>query len=164
MDSLDISLLILRSACGASIAYHGYNKVFGAGGLSGTASWFGSIGMKWPKLQARMAAGTEIVAGLLLVIGFLTPLAGAAIVALMIVAIVTVHGKVGYFIFLPNGGWEYTALIAVVGVSLSLSGPGRISIDHLLGMSPELSLSLGAIALGMTGAFCHLVISFRRPT
>ena len=53
IDQLNLGLLILRLVLGLFLAYHGYNKVFGKGGLSGTASWFASMGMKWPKWQAR---------------------------------------------------------------------------------------------------------------
>ena len=48
MQQLDVGLLVLRAVFGVFLAYHGYNKVFGGGGLAGTARWFGSIGMKWP--------------------------------------------------------------------------------------------------------------------
>ena len=54
---------------GVGLAAHGYNKIFGGGKLKGTAGWFGSIGMKWPKWQARLAAATEIGAGLLFAAG-----------------------------------------------------------------------------------------------
>ena len=37
MDSVDLALLVLRLAFGLFLAYHGYNKFFGGGGLSGTA-------------------------------------------------------------------------------------------------------------------------------
>ena len=60
LDQLNVGLLLLRLCLGLFLAYHGYNKVFGGGGLTGTAGWFGSIGMKWPAWQARIAATTEI--------------------------------------------------------------------------------------------------------
>ncbi|MFM7872052.1 MAG: DoxX family protein, partial [Actinomycetota bacterium] len=112
-DQFDAGMLVLRACLGLFLAYHGYNKIFGGGGLKGTASWFGGIGFKWPNWQARLAATTEIGAGLLLAVGFLTPLAGAGIIGVMLVAIVVAHWKVGFFVFLPNQGWEYCATIAI---------------------------------------------------
>ncbi|MGA0330128.1 MAG: DoxX family membrane protein, partial [Ilumatobacteraceae bacterium] len=41
VDQMNGGLLILRLCLGLFLAYHGYNKVFGGGGLSGTAGWFG---------------------------------------------------------------------------------------------------------------------------
>lgn len=158
MNRMDIALLLLRLAFGFSMAYHGLNKIRG-NGLSGTASWFGSIGMKWPRMQALVAASSEIVSGLLLAIGLLTPLACIAFVSLMLVAIITVHWKVGYFIFLPNGGWEYCASIAVVAVALGLIGPGKYSVDHVVSMSQSWGPWVAPIALSLT--MCHLFLSYR---
>ena len=75
MDHIDLGLLIMRLAFGLSLAYHGLNKVIGAGGLAGTSGWFGSLGMKSPMLQARLAATTEILGGLFFACGLLTPFA-----------------------------------------------------------------------------------------
>jgi putative oxidoreductase len=131
-DQIDVGLLVVRVCIGGFLAYHGYNKIFGGGGLSGTAAWFGSIGMKWPHLQARLAATTEIVAGLGLAFGFLTPLSAAGVIGIMIVAIAVAHAKVGFFIFLPNQGWEYCATIALMAWSVGVIGPGQLSLDHAL--------------------------------
>ena len=114
MHQVNLALLVLRLVFGLFLAYHGYNKVFGGGGLKGTAGWFGTIGMRWPAWQARLAAATEIGAGLMFAAGILTPLAAAGMIGLMTVAIVVAHWKVGFFIFKPNQGWEYCASIAVV--------------------------------------------------
>ena len=162
MPQLDLGLLILRVVFGVFLAYHGYNKVFGGGGLSGTAGWFGAIGMKWPLWQARLAATTEIGAGLLFAAGLITPFAGAGIVGLMIVAIVVAHWKVGFFIFKPNQGWEYCASIAIVAFAVSMIGPGRWSLDNVFGI--EFSGWWGAViagALGTGGALGQLALSYR---
>ena len=120
------------------------------------------IGMKWPIWQARLAATTEIGAGLLFAAGLITPFAGAGIIGLMIVAIVVAHWKVGFFIFKPNQGWEYCASIAVVALAVSMIGPGRWSLDNVF----DISFSGwwgGAIAgvLGTGGALAQLALSYR---
>ncbi len=97
--------------------------------------------MKWPKQQAVIAAGTEIIAGALLVVGLATPLSCIAVIALMTVAIVTVHARVGYFIFLPNGGWEYCASIVAVATAIAITGP-----------------------IGLMCALCHLTLCWRPQT
>ncbi len=162
MNRFDVALLLLRSTFGLSMAYHGLNKVR-RNGLTGTAGWFASIGMKWPKLQARLAAYSEIVAGLFLALGLLTPLACVAFISLMIVAIVTVHWKVGYFIFLPNGGWEYCASIAVVATAIGLLGPGKYSADEIIQLSD--AFGLWVLPVGIALALCHLFLTYRpKPT
>lgn len=162
MHQPDLALLLLRGVFGVFLAYHGYNKVFGGNGLQGTAGWFGSIGMKWPLWQARAAAATEIGAGLLFAAGLLTPFAAAGIVAVMVVAIWTVHWKVGFFVFRPNQGWEYCASIAVVAFVVGMTGPGEWSLDHALDL--HLTGWWGAIVaggLGVGAALAQLALCYR---
>ena len=89
----DTGLLILRVCLGLTMAAHGYNKFFGGGRIPGTAKWFESIGMKPGMLHARIAATTEMAAGLGLAVGLLTPIPAAGFVALMLVAAWTVHRR-----------------------------------------------------------------------
>src|SRR5580700_159519 len=84
-------LLVVRLAVGLTIAAHGYAKIFRGGRLMGTARWFESIGMRPGRLHAPLAALTEIGGGVLFACGLFTPLAAAAILALMLVAAWTVH-------------------------------------------------------------------------
>lgn len=159
MDRIDSALLLLRVVFGVFLACHGVNKV--KNGINGTAGWFSSIGMRWPGAQAVIAATSEIVAGALFALGLATPVAAAVVIALMIVAIVTVHWRVGFFIFLPNGGWEYCASIAAVAVALSISGPGRFSLDEALGWTHCTLTGIIAVALGVLAAAAHLALTYR---
>lgn len=158
MDRTDAALLLLRLVLGLFLAVHGINK---ARSLRGTAGWFASIGMKWPALQARTASTTEIAGGLLFAAGFLFPLAAAAVTATMVVAIVTVHRKVGFFIFLPNGGWEYCATIGVCASALNVAGPGRASVDHSLGLFGSTGAGLLGVLLGIVAPTLHLATTWR---
>ncbi len=157
MLKLDLGLLVLRVVFGITMMCHGWNKI--SSGLNGTSNWFASIGMRWPKLQAPLAAYSELTAGALLALGLLTGAGTTIFIALMIVAIVTVHAKVGFFIFLPNGGWEYCASIAGVSVALSLTGPGAYSLDAFFGVASN--YSVWAIPCGVILAVCHLAIAYR---
>lgn len=163
-DQMNFGLLLLRLCLGLFLAYHGYNKLFGPNGLSGTAAWFASIGFKWSSLQARLAATTEIGAGLLFAIGLLTPLAAAGIVGIMIVAIVVTHWKVGFFVFLPGQGWEYCATIAIGAIAMAAIGPGSWSIDHAFDIHPSGWSSLAiAVVMGIVAAIVQLATSYRPP-
>ena len=159
MNKIDVSMVILRVSVGASIAYHGINK---AKSIAGTASWFLSIGMKWSRQQALLAITTEILAGAAMVIGLATPVSCIAIIALMTVAIVTVHARVGYFIFLPNGGWEYCASIVAVATAVAVNGPGSLSLDSSWNI--DQSLGIYALPVGVACALCHLTLCWRPQT
>lgn len=159
MDNIDAGLLLVRVVFGLFLAWHGVNKI--RNGLGGTANWFGSVGMKWPSLQARAAATSEIAGGAMFAAGLLTPLAAASIIGVMVVAIVTVHWRVGFFIFLPNGGWEYCASIAVVAAAVSITGPGSASLDSALGIPQSTVAGVAGIVLGLGGGVVHLLASYR---
>jgi putative oxidoreductase len=164
MSAFDFAMLLLRVSLGLTMAAHGYHKVFLAGRLSGTAAWFESLGMRPGLLHARVAAGTEIAAGIALALGLLTSLAAAAFVALMLVAAWTVHRTKGFYVM--ASGWEYTFVIAIAAVCIATLGAGRLSIDHLIfgdnshGGWAGLALSAG---LGLLGGVGQLLLFYRPP-
>lgn len=164
MNQLNLGMLVLRLGFGLSLAFHGYNKFFGPGGLTGTTGWFASIGMKWPKMQARLAATTEVCSGLLLAAGLLTPLAGAGFIGLMMVAIYVAHWPNGYFIFKPGQGWEYCAAIAIAAFGIATIGPGEWSLDHAFDIEwTGWSGAIVAGVVGVGGAVLQLAVSYRKP-
>ena len=161
MTSIDVGLGLLRLCLGLTMIAHGYAKFFRGGRIEGTARWFDSIGMRPGRVQAWLAAGTEVAAGLLLAVGLLTPFAAAAFVSLMAVAGWTVHRGKGFFV--NADGWEYNLVLAVGAVSIAIAGTGRISLDWLLfGRNmlsgwPGLVVSAGlgmVAAAGLLGT-CH---------
>lgn len=159
---LDLGLLVIRLALGPMLVLHGLNKVAGSGGLAGTTGWFESLGLRPAWFHARLAAGTEIVAGLLLALGLLTGLACLAFVGLMAVATLTDHRGKGYFVF--QGGWEYTVLVAMVAVGIAATGPGSWSLDAALGWELSGAVWAAVAAVGGVGAALLLLLLARRPT
>ena len=168
MTAYAFSILLLRVVLGLTMAAHGYNKFFGGGRIPGTAAWFDSIGMKPGMLHARLAAGTEILAGLGLAVGFLTPIPAAGFVALMVVAAWTVHRENGFFIV--KSGWEYNLVLGVAAVAIAGTGAGRYSLDWLLFHGSSFYHLLHgwcglviAAGLGLAGGIGQLLIFFRPP-
>lgn len=162
VDGLNIGLLLLRVAVGLVVIAHGYNHIFGGGKIKGTAGWFESLGLKPGILHAWLASLTELGAGVLLVLGFLTPLGAAGVVGVMVVAWITNHAKNGFFIFRPGEGWEYVGVLTVCGLALGATGPGEWSIDkvakiHLAGYK---GLAIAAV-LGIGGALALLAVFWR---
>ncbi|MEV8546525.1 DoxX family protein [Streptomyces sp. NPDC051572] len=156
----DAAALLLRVTLGPMLVAHGWNKVAGATGLEGTAGWFEALGLRPAAVHARMAAGTEIAAGVGLALGAANPLPAAAAVGLMAVAARTDHRGKGFFVF--KGGWEYTAVVGGASVALASLGHGRWSVDGLL--SRERSgarAGLLAAGLGTTAAVALLAVAYR---
>jgi putative oxidoreductase len=156
----DGAALLLRLTIGPMLVAHGYNKVFGPGGLEGTTRWFDSLGLQPAKVHARLAAATEIGAGSLLTVGAASPLPAAAAIGLMATAARTDHKGKGPFIF--KGGWEYTAVIGGVAAVIAAIGPGRYSVDAIRGRQRRgLLWALAAIAFGVANSSALLATSYR---
>ena len=167
-DYANVGLLFLRLVLGLTMAAHGYNKFFGGGRIKGTAGWFESIGMKPGVFHARVAATTELSAGLGLAVGLLTPVTAAGFVALMLVAAWTVHRHNGFFIV--KEGWEYNLVLASAAVAVAALGAGKLSLDYaLLRNTGIYDLLHGwpgfliAVVLGLAGGIGQLAIFYRPP-
>jgi len=157
---LDIAALLLRLALGPMLIAHGWNKVFGAGGLAGTTRWFEGLGLRPAGMHARLAAFSEITAGALVTVGLFCGLAAAAFVGLMLVATLTDHRGKGYFVF--KGGAEYTVLVAMVALGYACLGPGTWSLDEALGLDlAGAGWALIALILGVLASAGLLLISYR---
>jgi putative oxidoreductase len=162
LSGADIAALILRIAVGGTIMAHGWNHAFGGGKLPGTARWFESIGIRPGRVHALMATVTELGAGALLILGFLTPLAAGGVVGTMLVALSANHLRNGFFIFRPGEGYEYVLMISLVCLALGALGGGRASLDHAIGLHvPGWAGLLIAAGAGAGGAFLVLVTSWR---
>jgi len=133
---MSVGLLILRLVVGLGLAAHGAQKLFGwfgGYGIAGTGQFLEGLGFRPGRLHAVQAGLAEVFGGLFLAAGFLTPLGAAAVVAVMLVAAVTVHLKAGYFAH--TGGYEYTLVLGAAALALAFTGPGVVSLDHALGIA-----------------------------
>ncbi len=155
----DLGLLVLRLGLGGIFVYHGLGKLIGAPGLRATTKFFASLGLRPGRVYALLAAATELAAGVAVAAGFATALAGAAVVALMLVAAVTVTGRHGFAA--ERGGWEYNGVLGLVVVALAICGPGRWSLDHVLDVSVA-GLIGAAVALGVGGGSALILLAVAR--
>ena len=155
---MSIGILILRLVAGLTLAAHGAQKLFGwfgGYGLAGTGGFLEQLGFVPGKRNALFAGLAEAIGGLLLALGLATPLAAAVIIAVMTVASVSVHLKHGFFNH--NQGYEYTMMLAVIALSIAITGPGPISLDALLGVRDAgAGWGLLALVVGLAGAGLRL--------
>jgi putative oxidoreductase len=156
---MDIGLLLLRLTVGLTLAAHGTQKLFGwfgGPGLNATGQFFEMIGFLPGRRQALLAGLAETGGGLLLAVGLVTPVAAAIVFSVMLVAAVSVHIKKGFFI--TNGGYEYTLVLGVSGLTLAFTGPGSLSFDASLGYSRSGAFwGLAALLVGVLGGIVPLV-------
>ena len=147
MDSLDLLLgtypswsrAVVRVALGVVFIAHGGQKVFGwfgGPGLKATIQTFQQY-MKVPPAATVMAALIELLGGLAMLVGVLARPAAAGIIIVMLVAIVKVHGRNGFFLNFSGTpgkghGVEFNVVLIAMALSILISGAGALSIDYLL--------------------------------
>lgn len=124
-------------------------------GRRGTADYFHGIGFR-PGLPLAVVAGaTEVGAGVLFGVGFATPLAAMALIAVLVSA-VAVKSSNGYWN--TGDGYEYPLLAAFVAAATAFTGPGGVSVDALLGWADASSVNgIGATVVGIAAAAPLLV-------
>jgi putative oxidoreductase len=157
---MKFSRLLLRLVVGGLFIGHGAQKLFGwfgGHGIDATGQFFEQLGMRPGRRNAIAAGVAEAGGGAALVLGFATPVAGAALTATMLTAISRVHAKNGPWA--SDGGFEYNLVLIAAALSLVDIGPGKLSVDAALGeekSGPGWALAAGAAGVaGAVGA--HLL-------
>lgn len=145
---MDVGLLILRLAVGGLFIGHGTQKLFGwfgGYGLKGTGGFFESIGYRPGPFMALIAGTTEVVGGVFLASGFLTPLGAAMVIGVMLNAIVSAKLQQGLW-----NGFELELLYAIAVTTLAFTGAGLYSLDAVIGWDlAGTEWGIAAIALGV---------------
>ncbi len=122
----DMARLLLRVTLGVLILLHGIAKLQdGVGGIEGML-----VARGLPAELAYAVFIGEVLAPLMLIVGFHARI-GAVLVAInMLVAIVLVHMR-QLASLNEQGGWdiELQAIYLVSAIALALSGPGRFGIN-----------------------------------
>lgn len=130
----DWALLAVRLAVGIPLFVSGVGKVLNAGpkatGIDAFAGFLTTLGVPLPGVFAWIVGLVELGGGLLLLVGLLSRLAALLVATDMLVAMVLVHLPNGYPI--TDGGVELTLTLLLLGLAVTLSGPGKLSAEHAL--------------------------------
>jgi putative oxidoreductase len=164
LASLSAGLLIVRLVLGLGIAAHGAQKLFGwfgGYGLAGTGGFFEGLGFRPGKAYAAADGLGEFGGGLLVALGLLGPVGPALMISVMLVAILVVHRRNGFFV--ASNGIEHPLLYGAGALALAFTGFGQYSLDAALGLvrlgSP--AVAAGAVIVGVLGGLT--AIALRRP-
>lgn len=119
-------LTVLRIVVGIIFLAHGYQKLFNFG-FHGVAGMFGHLGVPIPAVFAVIVTLVEFVGGILLITGLATRIPALLLAIDMIVAILLVHAKRGFFN--TSGGVEFPLVLLAATICLALAGGGAVSFD-----------------------------------
>jgi putative oxidoreductase len=159
VDASDLGLLVLRLVVGLTFAAHGAQKAFGWWHGPGWIGWqnaIGRMGFRPIVLFAALSTGAELIGGLCLAIGVVTPFAAAILIAQSVVIVVKVHGPSGFWN--KASGIEFPLVLGAGALAIGLIGPGAASLDAAEGLATSdavrvvlaiAGLLFGAIALAV---------------
>jgi putative oxidoreductase len=131
---------LLRVVVGLSLMPHALRMAFGffpgspgpVKNLTELADFLGKTGYRPGMLWGVIIVLTELVAGPMLAVGFLTQLACIPIFILMVLSVVT-HSRFGWF--WDHLGIEYPVLWTACVFYFLVNGGGYFSVDRLIGLS-----------------------------
>ncbi|HVC06757.1 MAG TPA: DoxX family protein [Solirubrobacterales bacterium] len=151
---MKLGRLIGRIVIGGLFVGHGTQKWFGwfdGPGLDATSGSMEALGMRPGRRNAIAASASETIGGAMIAAGALTPAAAAVLIATMITAIRTVHLKNG--LWASKGGYEFNLALIAGLLALVDGGPGRPSLDAMLGNEETgPGWALAALAVGAAGS------------
>ena len=125
-------LAILRIVLGIAMLVHGWSKL--NGGVDNVAGFFGGmLGIPAPGLMAWVVTIVELVGGILLVVGFLTQIAGI-LIALDMLGVIFFAYLLRGTPFIENGAvsWEKEAVFGAAALCIALAGPGAWAVDDVV--------------------------------
>lgn len=122
-----LGLAVLRIIVGIVFFAHGYQKVF-TFGFHGVSAMFAHMGFPLPAVCALVVMLVEFVGGILLITGLATRLPATLLAIDMLVAILAVHIRHGFF---NPMGVEFPLTLLAACICLALSGGGAASLKRL---------------------------------
>jgi putative oxidoreductase len=155
------TLLIARIIAGSLVAGHGAQKLFGWFDGPGLEKWtevtHHHLGLRPGRLWAPLGALGEFGGGVLTALGFLNPIGPIMMASMMLAA--AYKGHWGKPIWASKGGAELSLSFFATAAVLATEGPGKYSVDSILGIRVPRWMTALAI-LGSAGLLAETV----RPT
>jgi len=132
----DIALLIARVGLGGILILHGWIRWQGPGqGVQKQIDYLTQFGTPYPEVAAWGAILLELVGGIFLVVGALTPFVALAVLVEQILIIAYTNWYRGPDLVNSDGtyagGYEYNLALALIALLLAVFGAGRIAVDQL---------------------------------
>ena len=126
----DVFLLVIRLYWGWSFMVAGWGKLMN---VSSTATYFASLGIPLPGVNAVLSGVVESLGGLLLLLGLGSRLVTPVLIFNMIVAYATAHTSEAKALFShPNDFVTAPPFLHLLtSVIVLIFGPGRVSLDAL---------------------------------
>ena len=129
--------MLARIGLGGILILHGWRRWHQLG-MHSQIAYLHTFATPFASYAAWGGTAVELVGGLFLILGVLTPLAAAAVVAEQVLIIAYTSWYKGWSLTDVHGtqvtwagGWEYNVIIGVLALLLVTHGSGAVGIDRL---------------------------------
>jgi putative oxidoreductase len=120
-------ITFLRIVVGVIFVMHGWQKL--SMGFQNVAGFLASLHIPLPTLAAVVLTVVELLGGIALILGVLVRYVAPLLAIDMLVALILVHVKNGFFA--QHAGVEFPLLLLAATVNLTLAGAGSLSLSGL---------------------------------
>ncbi len=127
------ALLVARLGLGGVLLLHGAHRY--QAGIPSQIAYLAQFSTPYPKIAAYGATTFEVVGGIFLILGALTPLVGLGVLIQQVLTIVWTSYYKGPDLLNAdgsyNGGFEYSVALALLGLLFFVFGGGVVSLDRV---------------------------------
>ncbi len=127
------ALLVARLGLGGILLLHGALRY--RSGISSQVAYLTQFSTPYPKVAAYGATTFEIVGGVFLILGALTPLVGLGVLVQQVLTVVWTSYYKGPQLLNADGtyhgGFEYSVALGLLGLLFLVSGGGVVSLDRV---------------------------------
>jgi putative oxidoreductase len=144
----DLGPLALRLLAGIVMTAHGAQKLFEVGPAKFGSTMLADLGVPAPTFFGYVVTFVELFGGIFLIIGLLSRLASLLLTFNLLVALVLVKLEIG--LIAPMGsampGAELDLALIATFLGVLFVGPGRLSVDYLVGLDRARDSAAPAVA------------------
>ena len=133
----EVALLVVRVIAGMIIAAHGWQKLTVLGPANFGQALLAQNGVPFPIFMGYVVTFTEVIGGILLIVGLLSRLVALLLTINLVIATLMVNIHVGLLSSTAGVGAELPLALIAGFLAILLAGPGRLSLDYLLGVERE---------------------------
>ena len=129
-----LGLLIARLGLGGILLLHGWTR-WRTQGIARQVEYLNQFGTPYPEVAAWGAVVLELVGGVFLIVGALTPFVGLAVLLQQVLTVAYTNWyRTPHLLRTDgsyNGGYEYNVALGLLGLIFFVFGGGAVAIDRL---------------------------------
>jgi putative oxidoreductase len=133
----EVASLVVRVIVGIIIAAHGWEKLTVIGPANFGQGFLAPSGVPLPIFMGYVVTFTEVIGGILLIVGLLSRLVALLLTINLVIATLLVNIHVGLLSSTSGVGAELPLALIAGFLAILSAGPGRLSLDYLLGVERD---------------------------